>query len=164
MKNYFYTRESPRDEIEWVRAKEVPRDLPRPIVLITGVFDLLHVGHMRAIYAAKKKAGTLVVAVNSDEWVRKYKDPRRPIMSFIERITALKYMPVDVIVEINTEKELRDLTISLKPDLKVMGSDHLDVVHKYPWMKKMLVRVGGMHTSIIINRVLEKYGYKQTPV
>lgn len=158
--NYFWTREQARDELEWSRASEVSKDLPRPLVLVTGVFDLMHAGHMRMLFAAREKAGThgtVLVALNSDEWVRVHKGNQRPILNFVERAAALNYMPIDVLCELNSERELRDLTMRLRPDLKVMGSDHVDVVGKYPYMRKMLVRNGGVSTSTIITRILERY-------
>ena len=125
----------------------------RPLVLVTGVFDLLHAGHMRLLFQAREKAehGTLVVGVNSDRWCAEHK--RVPVMNFAERVTALGYMPWDKLVEIDTQAELRDLINRLRPDLHVLGTDHLGYESKYPWMRKMFVRSGGMHTTEIIKRV-----------
>ena len=56
------------------------------IVLTNGSFDLLHVGHIRYLRDAKSRGDFLVVAVNSDRSVRKYKDPLLPINPQAERI------------------------------------------------------------------------------
>jgi D-glycero-beta-D-manno-heptose 1-phosphate adenylyltransferase len=138
----------------------MPKDLPRPIVLVTGVFDLLHCGHMRMLFAAREKAegGTLVVAMNTDRWIKEHKGCQRPIMSWPERAATLGYMPIDYLVEIDSADELRRLTLRLRPDLKVMGADHLQSASKWPWMRKMFVRCGSMRTSEIVRRVVEGYG------
>lgn len=160
LKNYFFTRERNANEVEWCRANALQADmLMRPVVLVTGVFDLLHVGHMRMLFAAREKAegGTLVVAMNSDRMVQEMKGESRPIMSWCERAATLGYMPVDVLVEVDSDVELRDLTNRIRPDIKVMGMDHFPAsASKYPWMRKMFVRAGGMRTSEIIQRVLDR--------
>jgi cytidyltransferase-like protein len=161
LKNYFYTRDRPANELEWYRYDELPAELSRPIVLVTGGFDLLHCGHMRLLFAAREKAGdkgTLVAAMNSDRMIKETKGCQRPIMSWPERAATLGYMPIDYLVEIDSADELRKLTLKLRPDLKVMGADHLASASKWPWMRKMFVRSTGMRTSEIVRRVREGYG------
>ena len=60
-----------------------------PITLANGCFDLLHVGHVRYLQAAKQLGGRLIVAVNSDESVRALKGEGRPLMPAEERAEIL---------------------------------------------------------------------------
>ncbi|HEX5426304.1 MAG TPA: adenylyltransferase/cytidyltransferase family protein, partial [Candidatus Acidoferrales bacterium] len=57
------------------------RRLGRKIVLANGIFDLLHVGHVRYLQAAKNEADILLVAINSDSSTRAQKGPGRPVMT-----------------------------------------------------------------------------------
>ena len=80
------------------RWADAQRQQGRRIVLANGVFDLLHVGHVRYLGAARALGDALVVAVNSDASVRRLKGQGRPIMSAAERaelVGALR--PVDAV-------------------------------------------------------------------
>jgi D-beta-D-heptose 7-phosphate kinase/D-beta-D-heptose 1-phosphate adenosyltransferase len=143
-------------ELEWVRAERFEgHDLPRPLVLINGAYDLLHSGHMKIISHAREHAATLVCAMDSDRKIRASKGAARPIMNWVERYATMSYMPIDFIVEIDSDLEMRNLINRLRPDLRVQGSEYLTSVSKYPWLKKMLVTDSGIHTSEIIRRCKE---------
>lgn len=156
--NYMVARQRVWQPVEWYRPNdEKLLTLPRPIVLVNGGFDLLNVGHMRLIYTAKDHAKTLVLALDSDEKIRTNKGPQRPIMSFIERAASLNYMPVDVIVEINTRNDMDDLVATIKPDLRVQGWDYKDTPSRYPDIPKLLIRRNDLHTSDYIKRIVDRY-------
>jgi rfaE bifunctional protein nucleotidyltransferase chain/domain len=101
----------------------------RPLVLTNGCFDLLHVGHVRYLNAAKTYGKTLVVGLNSDRSVRQIKPPKqgeppRPIIPETQRaeiIAALK--SVDGVVIFNQTKA-DHLISTLKPDIYVKGGDY----------------------------------------
>lgn len=59
------------------------------LVVVTGVFDLLHIGHLRFIEAARELGDSLAVGVESDERVRRWKGPERPIQSEEDRCTLI---------------------------------------------------------------------------
>ena len=111
-----------RDELreraaEWRRAGD-------RITLANGCFDLLHVGHVRYLHAAKNLGGRLVVAVNSDESVRSLKGEGRPIMPAEERAEILAALAdVDAVV-IFGEKDVRTLIRELRPDVQAKGTDY----------------------------------------
>lgn len=154
--NYFWCRERHAigDELEWMRIEGLKTlNLPRPIVLITGAFDILHVGHMRLLFTARQQAGngTVICAMNSDDSVTERKGQGRPIMSWPERAAALAYMPIDVLVEFDTEKELKKLVALVEPDLQVVGPDWMDKPTT-SGLPKGGVREAGMRTSEIIKR------------
>ncbi|GFE69513.1 adenylyltransferase/cytidyltransferase family protein [Chroococcus sp. FPU101] len=101
----------------------------RPLVLTNGCFDLLHVGHVRYLNAAKTYGKTLVVGLNSDHSVGQIKphkagSPPRPIIPETQRaevIAALK--AVDGVVIFN-ETTANHLIKTLKPDIYVKGGDY----------------------------------------
>ncbi len=91
-----------------------------------GAFDLLHVGHVRYLQAAKEltRGGLLVVGVNSDASVRLSKGPSRPVLPERERaeiVDALRCVDVVVLFD---EKTAGALLSALKPDLHVKGTDY----------------------------------------
>lgn len=160
--NFSYISE--RDELPWLRPEDFKDlDMPGPVVLINGAFDLLHSGHWKVITRARRKAGTLIVALDSDQRVSR-KDPLRPIQTFIERATMLAYTPVDYLCEIDTDQDMYNLIRTARPDLRVQGPEYR-TGSKYPWVPKAFVsglnRTGnrvGMSTSKIIDRIRERYG------
>jgi D-glycero-beta-D-manno-heptose 1-phosphate adenylyltransferase len=102
---------------EWRRAGE-------SITLANGCFDLLHVGHVRYLQAAKKLGGCLVVAVNSDESVRALKGAGRPLMPAEERAEILAALSdVDAVV-IFAEPDVRALISEIRPDVHAKGTDY----------------------------------------
>jgi rfaE bifunctional protein nucleotidyltransferase chain/domain len=94
------------------------------ITLANGAFDLLHVGHVRYLRAAKQLGGKLVVAVNSDESVRALKGDGRPLMPAQERTEILAALSdVDAVV-IFPERDVRDLVRDIRPDIHAKGTDY----------------------------------------
>src|SRR5262249_37079653 len=89
-----------------------------------GCFDLLHVGHVRYLHAAKELGGRLVVAINADESVRALKGEGRPIMPDVERAEILAALAdVDAIV-IFPERDVRALIREIRPDIQAKGPDY----------------------------------------
>lgn len=64
------------------------------IVVVTGVFDLLHIGHLRFLEAARHLGDKLIVGVESDERVRRWKGPNRPIQTEDDRLDLLRALRV----------------------------------------------------------------------
>ncbi|PYV49251.1 MAG: D-glycero-beta-D-manno-heptose 1-phosphate adenylyltransferase [Acidobacteria bacterium] len=94
------------------------------ITLANGCFDLLHVGHIRYLHAAKQLGGRLVVAINSDESVRSLKGDGRPLMPAGERAEILAALSdVDAVV-IFPEGDVRSLIREICPDIQAKGTDY----------------------------------------
>ena len=94
------------------------------ITLANGCFDLLHVGHIRYLHAAKELGGRLVVAINSDESVHALKGEGRPLMPAEERAEILAALSdVDAIV-IFAERDVRALIAEIRPDVQAKGTDY----------------------------------------
>lgn len=143
-------------EKSWVRPEEFKNMVLRlPVVLINGAFDLLHCGHLRVIALARHKAGsgTVIVALDSDDRVAGNKGPGRPILSWIERAAMFNYLPVDIIVEIEDDEDMKTLIEGVQPDLRVQGGDYARHSSKFPGVKKIFVSNRGAHTSEIIRRI-----------
>jgi D-beta-D-heptose 7-phosphate kinase/D-beta-D-heptose 1-phosphate adenosyltransferase len=160
IQNYYIARERDEQELPWVRpgdfaptSSSYPASkLARPVVVVNGAFDLLHAGHMKVIFAARKRAGTVIVAMDSDERVAR-KGTGRPILRFPERARALEFMPVDYIVEIENDKDMARLLTATKCDLRVQGFEYRGHPTKFPDIPKCFVRVGAMSTSKIVDRI-----------
>ena len=114
-----------------VFSLEVLQDLIRqspeawhPLVFTNGCFDILHVGHVRYLTAAKQLGKTLVVGLNSDRSVRQIKGDRRPIVPEAQRaevIAALK--PVDAVVIFSEATAIATIA-AIAPDIYVKGGDY----------------------------------------
>jgi len=102
---------------EWRRGGET-------VVLTNGCFDLLHVGHIRYLRAAKALGGRLVVGINSDASARKLKGEGRPLMPEQERAEIMAALEdVDAVV-IFSEPDVRALVREIRPDVHAKGTDY----------------------------------------
>src|SRR6202161_1791535 len=100
------------------------RKLGDSITLANGCFDLLHVGHVRYLHAAKALGGRLIVAVNSDDSVRALKGDERPLMPEQERAEILSaFEDVDAVV-IFPEPDVRSLIRDIRPNIQAKGTDY----------------------------------------
>lgn len=94
------------------------------ITLANGCFDLLHVGHIRYLHAAKQLGGRLVVGINSDESVHALKGDGRPLMPAEERAEILAALSdVDAVV-VFPESDVRALVREIRPDVHAKGTDY----------------------------------------
>ncbi|MGA3213862.1 MAG: adenylyltransferase/cytidyltransferase family protein [Terriglobales bacterium] len=101
----------------WRRAGE-------RLVLANGCFDVLHVGHVRYLRAAKELGSRLIVGVNADESVHALKGDGRPIMPAMERAEILAALEsVDAVV-VFPEPDVRSLIREIRPDIHAKGTDY----------------------------------------
>ena len=94
------------------------------ITLANGCFDVFHVGHVRYLHAAKQLGGRLVVAINSDDSVRKLKGEGRPVMPADERAEILAALADVDTVLIFDEPDVRALVREIRPDVHAKGTDY----------------------------------------
>lgn len=150
-----------RDELrlrveEWRRAGE-------SVTLANGNFDLLHVGHVRYLGAAKALGGKLVVAINSDESVRSLKGEERPVMPAEERAEIVAALAdVDAVV-IFPELDVRAIIREIRPDIQAKGTDYTadsvperDAVAEYGGRVEIVGDAKNHSTSEIIRSRLPK--------
>lgn len=118
------TSEKVRTLSEVVEQRERWRAEGKKVVLANGVFDLIHVGHVRYLEGAKELADYLVVAVNSDASTRAYKGPGRPHIPEGERAEMVAALACTDRVLIFDEPNVRHIIRALKPDVHVKGTDY----------------------------------------
>jgi rfaE bifunctional protein nucleotidyltransferase chain/domain len=94
------------------------------VTLANGCFDLLHVGHVRYLQGARALGGKLVVAINSDESVRKLKGHGRPAMPERERAEIIAALACVDAVVIFDEPDVRALIREIRPNVQVKGTDY----------------------------------------
>jgi D-glycero-beta-D-manno-heptose 1-phosphate adenylyltransferase len=94
------------------------------VVLANGVFDLLHVGHVRYLNAARALGDVLFVGVNGDAAVRRLKGPGRPLMPATERIELLAALRAVDHVVVFEEDSADRLVALLRPDVHAKGTDY----------------------------------------
>ena len=100
------------------------------LVFTNGVFDLLHVGHVRYLAQARALGDALVVAINSDRTVRELKGPDRPVFDEAERAEILAALRCVDYVTIFDDISPRNLITNCLPDVLVKGGDYdLDQIH-----------------------------------
>ncbi len=110
-----------------IKLQTLPRRLRgKRVVMANGCFDMLHVGHVRYLQAAKKLGDVLVVAINSDWSVRKLKGPGRPILDEKERTLLIESLAcVDYVVIFNELNVIKVLQ-TLKPAIHAKGTDYTE--------------------------------------
>jgi len=103
---------------------EEHRRANRKIVFANGVFDLLHVGHVRYLEAARAEGDLLVVGINSDSSTRKLKGSGRPILTERARATLVAALKSVNYVVIFDELDVNSLLKELQPDVHAKGTDY----------------------------------------
>ena len=128
----------PREELAVVLERR--RAGGETIVFANGCFDVLHVGHVRYLRAARELGDCLVVAVNTDESARKLKGPGRPFTPLSERLEILSALScVDYLTTFGEDTAEATLCV-LKPHIQAKGTDYTE--RNVP-ERKVLVEWGG---------------------
>ncbi|RKY83134.1 D-glycero-beta-D-manno-heptose 1-phosphate adenylyltransferase [candidate division KSB1 bacterium] len=132
----------------------------KKIVFTNGCFDLLHVGHIRYLQKAKKLGDILIVAINSDDSVKKIKGKSRPIIPAEERSEVIAALECVDYVVIFHETLPNRVIETLKPDIHVKGGDYsvnelpeAKIVKSYGGKVIILDKIEGHSTSEIIRRI-----------
>ena len=105
-------------------AMEAERAAGKRIVLTNGCFDLLHVGHIRSLRAARTLGDVLVVGVNSDASVRSFKAPDRPLVPDVERAEVLAAIESVDYVVVFEEPTAERLAGKVRTDVYAKGADY----------------------------------------
>ena len=111
-----------RDELRHLAAAWRSQD--EKITLANGCFDLIHVGHVRYLRAAKALGGKLVVAINSDDSVRVLKGVGRPLMPEWERAEIVSAIECVDAVVVFTEQDVRSVIHDIRPNVHAKGTDY----------------------------------------
>src|SRR5680860_262629 len=109
-----------------LKVLEQLRVMGRVIVQTSGVFDILHSGHVRYLEEASKLGDVLLVGVDVDEWVRERKGKDRPVISFKERVEILAHLRCVGILT----RQLGDLHKIILPDILVASESTGDLTEE----------------------------------
>jgi rfaE bifunctional protein nucleotidyltransferase chain/domain len=96
----------------------------RMLVLTNGCFDLLHVGHVRYLQAARRRGDALVVAVNGDDSVRALKGPSRPVNAELDRAEVLAALACVDFVTVFHSARVTEVIREIRPQIYVKGGDY----------------------------------------
>ncbi len=131
------------------------------IVLTCGCFDILHHGHVEYLKRARMLGDRLIVAVNSDESIRRLKGPERPINPLCDRLEVLAALGcVDYLLSFDDDTPHRVIE-AIQPDIFVKGGDYsretlpeAELVERLGGRVHFVPMVGNRSTTQIINRIL----------
>lgn len=157
MKNKIFSLDQLSTERRHLRATG------KKLVFTNGVFDILHVGHVRYLESARALGDALLVAINSDASVRELKGAGRPLMNEDERAEIIAALRSVSYVTIFDDVSPRSLIAALLPDVLVKGGDYaLDEIHGREEVEAAggrvvsLPFVEGVSSSVLIERMKEK--------
>jgi len=111
------------------KLKDIVEDLKtqgKKIVFANGCFDILHVGHIRYLKAAKGIGDILIVGVNSDVSVKKIKGEHRPIVPDYERVEILSEFPFIDYIVLFDETDVTNILLTIRPDFHAKGTDYTE--------------------------------------
>ena len=130
------------------------------VAFTNGCFDILHLGHLEILTKSKEFGDRLIVAVNSDESVRKLKGKERPINDFQTRSNMLaSFSFVDYVVEFSDDTPKKLIQI-IKPDFLIKGGDYKkkdivgnDIVSSYGGKTIIIPLIDGLSSTNTINKI-----------
>lgn len=153
-----YTRE------ELTRLIKKLKQEGKTIGVTNGAFDILHAGHVQYLEDAKKQCDILVVSVNTDESVRLYKDPNRPINSQEDRAKTVAALESVDYVTFHNERRMRDTLLAFEPNFYMKGGDYnpesltsKDVLEKWGGEVLFVPLLEGRSTSNTIDTIVHRY-------
>jgi D-beta-D-heptose 7-phosphate kinase/D-beta-D-heptose 1-phosphate adenosyltransferase len=136
------------------------REAGHRIVFTNGCFDVVHAGHVAYLREARTLGDVLVVAVNSDEQVRRIKGPGRPIYPEGERLEVLSELQCVDYLTLFHEPTAHDLLRRIRPDLYVKGGDYRpEEINEYELVRELGVELRvlahrpGLSSTSVIERV-----------
>ena len=145
------------------------RNQNKIVITTNGVFDILHIGHIRYLQEAKKLGDVLIVAVNSDFSTKRIKGPKRPLNNEKDRVEALAALEcVDYVAIFNEENPIKILE-QIKPNIHVKGGDYdmnqiieKDAVEKNNGKVVLIPKVKDYSTSNLINKIIKAYANRDS--
>ena len=139
----------------------------KTIVTTNGCFDVLHLGHLRYLQAAREVGDLLIVCVNSDSSVRALKGADRPLVPETERVELLAGLECVDFVTVFPERDAKAVLSQLKPDIHIKGGDYRvdevierEVVEANGGKVMVGLNVPGKSTTDFIKTIRDKYNAK----
>lgn len=133
----------------------------KTIATLNGSFDLLHAGHLHIIYEASKQADVLLVALNSDSSIKKYKSPKRPIITLKYRLQMMASLGFVGAVTWFEETDPIAFLERVRPDVHVNGAEYghncieAPTVAKHGGKIHIVELVPGLSTSNILKTLCD---------
>ena len=137
------------------------RSVGKNIVTLNGSFDLLHAGHLEMIYQASLQGDVLIVALNTDDSIKKYKSPTRPIIPLKWRMEMMAALEMVSFVTSFEETNPISILEIIRPDVHANGSEYgencieSEVVKRHGGRIHIISLVPGLSTSNIIKKIKE---------
>ena len=146
---------------ELVAWREACRTRGKTVVWTNGVFDLLHVGHLRSLREAKRFGDVLIVGVNGDASVKANKGPERPIFPCTERVELLAALDLVDAILVFDDATPEHVLAQVKPDVHVKGADYAGkpiperaIVESYGGRVELIQLVPGRSSSSTLAKLL----------
>jgi rfaE bifunctional protein nucleotidyltransferase chain/domain len=132
----------------------------KTIATLNGSFDLMHAGHLEMIYQASLQADLLLVALNSDSSIKKYKSPDRPLIPLEYRLQMMAALRMVDYVTWFEETDPRELLSKIRPHVHVNGAEYgencieAEIVKEHGGRIHIVSLVPGLSTSKIIEKIV----------
>jgi D-beta-D-heptose 7-phosphate kinase / D-beta-D-heptose 1-phosphate adenosyltransferase len=129
------------------------------VVTINGSFDLFHAGHLYILQQAREQGDVLIVGLNSDASVKRYKGPDRPLVTETERADLLLGLRCVDYVHIFDEADPIAFLEAVRPDVHVNGAEYGEDCIEAPTVKEhggrihLVGRIGGLSTSGLLEKI-----------
>lgn len=136
-----------------IKAKELS------IVSLNGSFDLMHAGHLKILQEAASQGDILIVALNTDASIQRYKGPKRPIISLKDRLEMMASIAYVDFVTYFDEDDPRVILSHIQPDIHVNGSEYgpmcieAETVKEHGGKIYIVELKPGLSTSKIMNTI-----------
>jgi len=148
-----------------LKLKEIRQHRHR-IATVNGSFDLLHTGHLHILFEASLVADCLIIALNSDQSIKKYKSPDRPIVTLENRLQMIAALEFIDYVTWFDETDPRQILSVIKPDVHVNGSEYgkncleAETVISHGGSIHIVSLIPGLSTSEMMTKmtILQKVG------
>ncbi|NOU32602.1 MAG: adenylyltransferase/cytidyltransferase family protein [Polyangiaceae bacterium] len=153
---------------ELVALRKGLREQKRTLVWTSGVFDVLHIGHLSSLRAARAFGDVLVVGVNDDASVKAFKGESRPIFPVAERVEMLAALGLVDYVHVFSEATPSEALQTIQPDVHCKGADYAPptgkpipeaaIVEAYGGRIAFLPLVPGRSSTSTLARILGEGG------
>ena len=134
----------------------------KKIITTNGVFDILHIGHIRYLQEAKKLGDILIIAVNSDSSTKQIKGTKRPLNNEDDRMEALAALQCVDYVVIFDQEDPKKILEEIRPDIHVKGGDYsMDQIIEKESVEKnsgkvvLIPEVKGHSTTDLIKKIVD---------
>jgi len=155
---------------KYILPRELEARLPairegKTLVTLNGSFDLMHAGHLYILNEAAKQGDILLLMLNSDVSIQKYKGPDRPIISLNERLTLVAALEMVDYVTYFDEEDPRAILEHIRPDIHANGAEYgadcleADLVRSHGGKIHLVKRQGTLASSAIIKKIKELCDY-----